>query len=94
MSGVPSPISLRGAEQEPGSAFGRFGGELEALPSRSCFCPSALCHERALSAQAWHPEPPRVLPCLSQPSVPSLSPHCPLLPAGIFIALLLRFDIR
>lgn len=23
-----------------------------------------------------------------------LSPHCPLLPAGIFIALLLRFDIR
>lgn len=36
------------------------------------------------------PEPLRVLPG----SGSLLSPHCPLVPAGIFIALLLRFDIR
>lgn len=63
-------------------------------PTRSWCCPCALCRERALSAQARHPELLRVLPCLAQPSLQPPSPHCPLLPAGIFIALLLRFDIR
>lgn len=63
-------------------------------PVGSGCCPSALCHERALSAQARHLELLQVLPCLTQPSVGPPSPHCPLFPAGIFIALLLRFDIR
>jgi len=75
------PSGLRGAERVPRSAGGLLPGPGAAW-ARGCVgqgsptgaggCPSAMCHERALSAQAGHPARLRVP--LSVPS-PSPSPR-------------------
>lgn len=92
-TGLGSPSrGLRGAGQVPRSALGGLPGGWES-PRRpgslSRGCPGSVA---APCATRGHCHPGHG--SAAGPALPPSAPHCFLLPAGIFIALLLRFDIR